>query len=325
MLIFKTSGKTMNNTNRTLYNRWAFRLIIINVIVYMIQFFTDRQGSSVFTFYLGLTPAMIIQKGYIWQVFTYMFLHDTGNFFHLFFNMYALLIFGTAVEQEWGSKKFLVYYIFCGIIAGITIFSMNFIDKGSGYIIPTIGASGAIFGLLLAFGILFPNVELLLFFILPVKAKYLVILYAGIELFLEISGDNSSISHIGHLGGLAGGLLYFLFINKRAIQFKLKKIKAIKTKQSLKEKSKSPGNAEMMDINNTVLQINILKKLKESGFESLSDDEIQYIKYIEIMTEDFDKNLLCNEDDLNIEDEHCKNCEYFKVCFIREVKKYMEN
>ncbi len=244
----------MNNSNKTLYSGWAFRLIVINVIVFVIQFFTeqyrvtylfqgaDRQGPSVFTFYMGLTPALIAQKGYIWQVFTYMFLHDTGNFIHLFFNMYALLIFGTAVENEWGDKKFLIYYLFCGIFAGITIFSMNFFHQGIGYFIPTIGASGAIFGVLLAFGILFPNAELLLFFILPVKAKYLVILYAGIEIFLEISGDNSTVSHIGHLGGLAGGLLYFLFVNRRALQFKYKKSKAVKAKRSLKRKSQSPGS-----------------------------------------------------------------------------------
>jgi membrane associated rhomboid family serine protease len=327
----------MNNTNRSIYNGWAFRLIVINVLVYIIQFFTEqyritylfqgtgRPGPSIFTFYMGLTPALVVQKGYVWQIFSYMFLHDTGNFLHLFFNMYALLIFGTPVEHEWGSKKFFLYYLFCGTFAGITIFLMNFIDKGIGYFIPTIGASGAVFGLLLAFGIFFPNVELLLFFIIPIRAKYLVILYAGIEIFLEISGGNSTVSHIGHLGGLAGGILFFLFINRRAIQFKLKKGKALKLKKPAKSKSKTAGPIETADINNTSLQISILKKLKDSGYESLTDDEIQYIKYIEIMTEDFDKSVLCNEVDLDIEDEHCKNCEYFHVCFLREVKKFLEN
>ncbi len=325
----------MNNTNRSLYSGWAFRLIIINVLIYLIQFFTEqyrvtyllqgisRQGLSVITFYMGLTPSLIVQKGYIWQIFSYMFLHDIGNFLHLFFNMYALLIFGTPVEHEWGSKKFFIYYLFCGTFAGVTIFIMNFIDQGIGYFVPTIGASGAIFGLLLAFGILFPNVELLLFFIIPIRAKYLVILYAGIEIFFEISGSNSTVSHIGHLGGLAGGLLYFLFINRRAIKFKLQKGKLLKLNKPVKENPKAKSHAETPDINNISLQISILKKLKDSGYESLNDDEIQYIKYIEIMTEDFDESVLCNEDDLNIDDEHCKNCNYFNSCFIREVKKYM--
>lgn len=327
----------MNNTGKTIYNRWAFRLIIINVIVFIAQIFAEqyrvtyffqgagRQGPSVFTFYMGLIPALIAEKGYVWQVFTYMFLHDTYNFIHLFFNMYALLIFGTAVEQEWGSKKFLIYYFFCGVFAGITIFLINFIHQGIGYFIPTIGASGAIFGLLLAFGILFPNAELLLFFVIPIKAKYFVILFAGIELFFVFSGSDSTVSHIGHLGGLAGGLLYIIFINRRALEFKYKKIKAVKSRISSKEKTVPLSYGETMDVNNTGLQINILTKLKESGLDSLTDDEIQYIKYMEIMTEDFDKSVLCDESDLNIEDEHCKKCDYFKVCFIREVKKYMGN
>ena len=321
----------MNNLNKTLYSGWAFKLIIINVIVFFIQVFTAQYrmtsfiqgGTSVLTYYLGLTPDLIAQKGYIWQIFTYMFLHDTGTFFHLFFNMYALLIFGTVVEQEWGEKRFLIYYFFCGAFAGISIFLVNYFHQGLGYFIPTIGASGAIFGLLLAFGILFPNAELLLFFIMPIKAKYLVILYAGIELILEFSGGNSSISHIGHLGGLAGGLIFFLFIKKRALEFKIKKIKAAKAKTLLKQEISAHREPEnKMDINNHVLQINILKKLRDSGFDSLNDDEIQYIKYVEIMMEDFDNSRLCNEVDLDIDDEHCKNCEYLKGCFIREVRKY---
>ena len=328
----------MNDLNKTLYSGWAFRLIVINVIIFFVQIFTeqyrmtyliqglDRPGPSVFTFYMGLTPALVAQSGYVWQMFTYMFLHHTGSFFHLFFNMYALLIFGTAVEQEWGGKRFLIYYLFCGAFAGITIFLVNYIHQGMGFYIPTIGASGAVFGLLLAFGILFPNAELLLFFIMPIKAKYMVILYAGIELFLELSGGNSSISHIGHLGGLAGGLIFFLFIKKRALEFKFKKIKAAKVLASAKKESTAPKEREgKIDINNYSLQISILKKLRDEGPDALTDDDIQYINYMEIMAASLDEDVLCNEIDLDLDDEHCKNCEYLKGCFTREVNKYKED
>ena len=143
---------------------------------------------------------------------------------HIFFNMYALLLFGIPIEQLWGPKKFLIYYFFTGVGAGITIFVMNLVLGDIGFFIPTIGASGAVFGLLLAFGMLFPEAELLVFFFVPMKAKYLVILYGGIELYLQISsGGQSSVSHLGHLGGLVFGLIYFLVTRRKGIEFKAKK------------------------------------------------------------------------------------------------------
>ncbi|MFH0975068.1 MAG: rhomboid family intramembrane serine protease [Spirochaetota bacterium] len=332
----KKQGHVMNNSGRSIYNAWCFRLLILNIVIFVIQFFAeqyrmsytvhgvDTQGPSVLTFYMGLIPALVADKGYVWQILTYMFLHDTTSIVHILFNMYALLIFGMPIEQEWGGKKFVFYYIFCGVVAGITIFLINYIDQGFGYYVPTIGASGAIFGLLLAFGVLFPDLQLMIFFVFPIKAKYLVILYGAIELFLQFSGTNSTVSHIGHLGGLAAGVIFFLFINRRSLKFKfkLKQASGIIKKKTAAKGPESHSKNEMMDINNTELQINILKKLKDTGIDSLSDDEFQYIKYIEIMTEDNDQSVICNEDDFNIEDDHCKNCEHFKVCFIREVKKY---
>ncbi|MCP4761596.1 MAG: rhomboid family intramembrane serine protease, partial [archaeon] len=214
------------NRDGTIYSGWVFKLIVINVLFFAIQLFAQQYriiyslhgfngAASVIEFYLGLIPALIIEKGYIWQVFSYMFLHSTSGFFHIFFNMYALLIFGVPIEQEWGSKRFLTYYLTCGAGAGLCIFLINLISMEAGFFIPTIGASGAVFGLLLAFGFLFPEAELLLFFFLPIKAKYLVILYGGIELYLELFGGQSAISHIGHLGGLLTGLIFFLILKKK--------------------------------------------------------------------------------------------------------------
>lgn len=331
----------MNNSGKTIYSGWAFRLILLNVILYAVQVFAEfnrmsifvegieRKAPSIITYYLGLTPNLVVSKGYIWQMFSYMFLHDTYSLAHLFFNMYALLIFGIPIEQELGSRQFLYYYLYCGTFAGLTIFTINFIDRGLAYYIPTIGASGAVFGLLLAFGILFPNAQLLLFFIIPIKAKYLVILYGCLELFLELSGKTSTISHIGHLGGLAAGLIYFFIIKRRSIDFKHKLKKA--TRNLNKKKIPIPKNTSTQktdpktDNDYFNLEISILKKIKKSGIESLTDDEYQHIKYIDIMTQDNDNSVLCNEIDYNTEDDHCTNCENFKACFIREVKKYLSN
>jgi membrane associated rhomboid family serine protease len=324
----------MKTTEKTIYQGWAFRLIVINVIIFVIQLIADRyritysiqgmerQGPSAITFYLGLMPALVAGKGYVWQVFSYMFLHDITNILHIFFNMYALLIFGLPVENVWGGRKFLLYYLFCGTFAGITIFLINYINQGMGYFIPTIGASGAVFGLLLAFGILFPNAELLMFFILPIKAKYLVFIYGGLELFFELRGGTGAISHIGHLGGLAGGILYFLIMNKRSLKFKFKMKKAAIKKNISRDRQDEHDKTRKVNIDDKERQLAILKTLKESGHESLSDDDVQYIKYIEIMAQDADHSL-CNEVDYSTDDEHCKKCENFSSCFLREAKKYL--
>lgn len=165
---------------------------------------------------------------------TYMFLHDTSSLSHLFFNMFAVFMFGRSIEMTWGSKRYLMYYLITGIGAGLVqelIWFINLSDLiGSGYesvsyngaTIPvasfinefvTIGASGAVFGILLAFGALYPNAELFIMFIpIPVKAKYFVVVYGLIELFLGIrnsGGDN--VAHFAHLGGMLFGLIMVLY------------------------------------------------------------------------------------------------------------------
>jgi len=255
-------------------------------------------------------------KFYVWQLGSYMFLH--GDFFHIFLNMYALLLFGIPVEQLWGSKKFVFYYFFTGIGAGVVIFLMNTLLGGTGAFIPTIGASGAVFGLLLAFGILFPDVELLIFFFIPMKAKFLVILYGGIELFaLVSSGTSSSVSHIGHLGGIVFGLIFFLAARRRGITFSAKKIKARMGKE-IKERDK------VIDLGNKPSSgklAGILEKLKAGGAEAISDDEYQYIKLADILHEA--NSEICASDDFNPDDEHCKKCEHLEACLMREIKKYL--
>ena len=291
---------------------WVMKIIFANVIIYLLQ----SIYSPMMVYYFGLTPAIILTKYYVWQLCTYMFLH--GNFFHIFLNMYALMLFGIPVEQLWGSKKFVIYYFFTGIGAGITIFIINTVMGGSGLFVPTIGASGAVFGLLLAFGVLFPDVELLVFFFIPMKAKFLVILYGGIEFMSLLSaGTESSVSHVGHLGGLVCGLIFFLVTRRRGIEFTARKMKA-KMGKELKEREKVIKIENELSVDRLSA---ILEKLKRGGAEAISDDEYQFIKLADILYMENDE--ICAQEDFNPEDGHCKKCETMEACLMREIKKYL--
>lgn len=141
-----------------------------------------------------------------WQLFTYAFLH--GGFNHLFFNMFALWMFGLPVEKVWGSRRFAEYYLVCILGAGLIQLLVQYI---SGSVYPTIGASGAVFGLLLAYGVMWPNAKLfLIFFPVPIKAKWFVLIYGGVELIFGVTGAMPQVAHYAHLGGLffGAGLLW---------------------------------------------------------------------------------------------------------------------
>ena len=192
-------------------------LVLANVIVYAIQLLNQPAGAlesggllsmlslrqvTWFEFEFGLiTPAQI--PNVIWQVFTSMFLH--GSLIHIGFNMFVLWQLGQLLERVWGSAYFLKYYLVCGIGSGITVVLVNLLTSGELGL--TVGASGAVYGLLLAFGMLFPNQILYMFFAIPMQAKYAVIVLTVAAIFFQLSGTLSGISHIGHLGGLVFGFL----------------------------------------------------------------------------------------------------------------------
>ncbi len=289
-------------------------LIIINIIIYLFQHSTPDTFAYA-TYWFGLTPELVMTKFYVWQLFTYMFLH--GDFIHIFFNMYALLLFGMPVEQLWGPKKFLIYYFFTGAGAGITIFVMALV-LNQDLSIPTIGASGAVFGLLLAFGMLFPEAELLVFFFVPMKAKYLVIVYGGIELYLQVtSGGASSVSHLGHLGGLVFGLIYFFVSRRRGIEFKAKKIKAVLQTELSKRKENMTDHSSDQDL----ILLRILQKLETGGASSITDDEYQYIKRMDIFMDHNDE--LCIDPDFNVDDDYCRKCDNYQACLMRRIRKHL--
>jgi len=304
--------------DRSAYSNSVAKIIALNVVIYAMQsFFFTGENLTKFIYYFGLVPGVVTGNGYVWQFFSYMFLH--GGFMHLFLNMYALLIFGIPLEQAWGTKRFLVYYFFTGVGAGLTIFVFNGFVHGFSWMVPTIGASGAVFGLLLAFGVVFPNTEIFLFFALPIKAKYLVVLYGLFTLSALLSPEtDGNISHAGHLGGLIFGILYFLYYGKFG---KPLRSKAFKAKMSFEtKKSDAIKKAEVEQ--RTEDLISILNKLKETGTDSLTDDDFQKYRYAEIMLADGEG--LCSEKDFDMSDGYCKKCEFVKSCIIREMKKYIK-
>ncbi|HQW83210.1 MAG TPA: rhomboid family intramembrane serine protease [Ferruginibacter sp.] len=198
-MAFNNYGNRFQRTTPIVLN-----LIIINALVYLVQYLFDGTDEKI-TRLLALFPYNTVYfKPY--QLITHMFAH--GGFFHLFFNMFVLWMFGSLLEKAWGPKKFLIFYFICGFAAGVTHLALENV--------PAVGASGAIMGLFAAFAYLFPNTELIIFPIpVPVKAKYAIALMAAYDLFGGVypsSGGN--IAHFAHLGGLVMGFILVLFWNK---------------------------------------------------------------------------------------------------------------
>ena len=187
-----------------------------------------------------------------WQLVSYMFMH--GDFYHLLFNMFALWMFGSILENVWGPKRFLTFYMVTGIGAGLVQLLVAFIriqslegamsadqiqdiytqgpelwEQGRTYSVeamaslhrilnvPTVGASGAVFGILLAFGMMFPNTMIYVFFAIPVKAKYFVMIYGAAELYFGVSGTQDGIAHFAHLGGMVFGFFMIKYWRKKGV------------------------------------------------------------------------------------------------------------
>jgi membrane associated rhomboid family serine protease len=171
------------------------RLILINTAIFILDYVLPDQFRALF----ALTPRIVVENFYFWQAFTYMFLHD--GFSHLFFNMLMLWLFGSTLESVWGGRRFLNYYIACGIGGALFSFFFNYNNL-------ILGASGAIFGLYLAYAMIFPNNYIYLYFLFPIKAKHLIIFLAVFQLAMGFSGPDG-IAYFAHLGGMAAGLLFF--------------------------------------------------------------------------------------------------------------------
>jgi membrane associated rhomboid family serine protease len=186
--------------------RYSFKnvslwLIAINVLVFALKYLVGQQLDA----YLAMTPVLVLQ-GFFWQPFSYMFVH--ANLTHLLVNMLGLLFFGTAVEKELGSREFILYYLLTGLVAGLFSFAFYLFAGGSS--IALVGASGAVFAVLLAFATLQPNSQILIWGLIPVRAPIMVLGYTAIEIFSQAFGSQSGVAHLTHLAGFGFGWLYFL-------------------------------------------------------------------------------------------------------------------
>lgn len=185
------------NTQFTIFPPAVKHLIIINLLCFL-ALNTPTIGEFLFVF--GALWPIESARFEVWQLVTYMFLH--ADLWHIFFNLFALWIFGQAIENYWGTKRFTTYYFLTGI--GAALIHMWISGGGA----PTIGASGAVFGILLAFGMMFPERYIMLLIPpIPIKAKYFVAIFGGIELFFGVTGTRSGIAHFAHLGGMIVGFL----------------------------------------------------------------------------------------------------------------------
>ena len=179
-------------------------LIKLNILAFVATIVWPRLVLS-----FGLTPQAVFEQFHFWQPVTYLFLH--GGLFHILFNMLALWMFGVELERLWGSKAFIKYYFVTGSGAAVTVLFVSLLPIASAdqmYYSVTIGASGAVYGVLLAFGLYYPDRPIYLYFLFPVPAKYFVMIIGGILFFSSINDTNSGISHEAHLGGLLAGYLY---------------------------------------------------------------------------------------------------------------------
>jgi membrane associated rhomboid family serine protease len=287
-------------------------LLIINVLMYLATITLTRFNIDLSNI-LGLH--FFMASGFrIYQLVTYMFMH--GNFGHLFFNMFALWMFGNTLENIWGSKRFLLFYMVCGIGAGLCQELVQYIHYATslsdyanvnmgGRIIPmdsylnmmtTVGASGAIYGLLLAFGMMFPNSMIYFYFLIPIKAKWFVIGYAVLELISGLGGADN-VAHFAHLGGMLFGLLLILYWRKNGLRgqdFDLKKWKGwfwgMKEKmrskrkytpyEEIKNEPHVPRSDEEYNRQKAEKERDvdaILDKISKSGYASLTDEEKEFL------------------------------------------------
>ena len=275
-------------------------LLMINVVAFLISMFSGhvallggRDMNDIFGLHFFLAPDF-----QIYQLITYMFMH--GGWAHLFFNMFALWMFGCVVENVWGPKKFLFYYIFCGIGAGLCqeiaqyvqyayehLDSYEYVRTAVGSIPmstylnlwTTVGASGAIYAILLAFGMLFPEQRIFIIPIpFPIKAKWFVMIYVAIELFSAIGSSGDGVAHVAHLGGMLFGFLLIRYWKKHPYRsmVNFSDFRIFHTTTS----TQPPHHESDWDYNKRKqteqAEIDrILDKIRKSGYDSLSKSEKQ--------------------------------------------------
>jgi membrane associated rhomboid family serine protease len=181
-------------------------LLITYIVVYLIQQTVDQFFGGNFIGTFGLVPAAFFSSFKIWQLFTYSFLH--ADVFYLLFNLMMLVFFGADLEATWGTARFLRFYFFCATAGGLVYLLLQVIVRGSGMYSPMIGTSAGIYGLLVAYGLIYGERVMLFMMLFPMKAKHFVWILAGAEFFSTIFSGRGGLSGIAHLGGMGAGFAY---------------------------------------------------------------------------------------------------------------------
>jgi membrane associated rhomboid family serine protease len=245
---------------------WVLRLIAANVVVFLLQ----MTLPPIFQVRLSLYPALVLQQP--WTVVTYMFLH--GGLSHIFFNMFGLVIFGPRVENRLGGRRFLILYFIAGLggAAGAFFTTMP--------TVPVIGASGALFGVMLAYARFWPRDQLLIWGLLPVEARVLVIGYTVLELFLGVGGLQQGVAHFAHVGGFVTALVYLLMLERQT--------GARRFRQRTQAPRRPPPDGDALARWSTIsrdglheLTLNeidrLMLKVRTSGVASLTPEERAYL------------------------------------------------
>lgn len=240
---------------------WVMRLIIANVIVFLLT-----AASPLLTDAFMFVPVLILSKP--WTIVTYMFLH--GGFSHIFFNMLGLFFFGPRLELELGGKNFLLLYFISGIMGAVL--SIFFTPHTA-----IIGASGAVYGIMLGFAYFWPREKIFIWGVFPVESRWLVVVMTGFSLYGGFGGSGDGVAHFAHLGGFVGGFLFLRFVDKhtRGAQYQQQFISAQPSSTDIERWSKIRREG-LHEVNREELD-RILTKLNTTGAEGLTPTEIAFL------------------------------------------------
>ncbi len=251
-------------------------IISINFLIFILQYLSGME-DELFTIF-GIVPSKTFGELMLWQPFTYLFFH--GGIWHVLINMFVLWMFGSELEKYWGKKEFLRFFFITGIGSGLIsiLFSLSSTN-------PVVGASGAIYGVLLAYGLMFPNRLVYLYFLIPIKVKYLVILIGAIAFFSSLNPGNSNISHLTHLSGMVIGFIYL----RSSINWNTINHFVIHRKDEIKRHYEDKKNEQREALK---LQVDaILDKINDVGYDNLSESEREFLfKASKKLSEDEAKN-----------------------------------
>ena len=251
-------------------------IISINFLIFILQYLSGME-DELFTIF-GIVPSKTFGELMLWQPFTYLFFH--GGIWHVLINMFVLWMFGSELEKFWGKKEFLRFFFITGIGSGLItiLFSLSSTK-------PVVGASGAIYGVLLAYGFMFPNRLVYLYFLIPIKVKYLVMLIGAIAFFSSLNPGNSNISHLTHLSGMVIGFIYL----RSSINWNTINHFVIHRKDEIKRHYEDKKNEKREALK---LQVDaILDKINDVGYDNLSESEREFLfKASKKLSEDEAKN-----------------------------------